>query len=373
MHPAHRPIQDPGPAAQSALARLLDANANRAAEGLRTLEDLARFALDDRERSTAAKALRHRLTAWLSTLETLGLGRGARLDARDAAGDAGASTGRPTPRSTPAHIAAAAADRAAQALRVVEETALACGASPAEPEAIRYATYDLAASIERSLLARAPQWRVCVLLTRSLCTHHEPMSVLRLAIEGGADCVQIREKDMTSRALLAHARAVVELCREAGVQAIVNDHAAIARLSGAHGVHVGRDDLSPADVRHVAGEHTLVGVSTTEPQEIAAAAAAGASYVGVGPMFATTTKHKDRIAGPPALERALSDIPLPHLAIGGISTGNIDELIGVGCRGVALSAAVCGATDPAAVCRTIVDKLNAKAARTPPKQESIAP
>ena len=201
---------------------------------------------------------------------------------------------------------------------------------------------------------RAPQWRLCVLITESLCTHLPWKEVARRSLEGGADCLQLREKSVEGGLLADRAEWLVRMARPFGASIIVNDRPDVALLAGAAGVHVGRHDLSVLQVRRIAGASLLVGVSTSSPEEAAAARAAGADYCGIGPMFPTTTKHKPIIAGPEALKACLA-LPgmLPHLAIGGITPDTIGPLLAAGVRGVAVSSCVCGSPDPAETCRRL--------------------
>jgi thiamine-phosphate pyrophosphorylase len=192
-----------------------------------------------------------------------------------------------------------------------------------------------------------------VLLTESLCAHHPWDRVAQLALEGGADCLQLREKNLDGGALLRRARVLLELAKPHGASVIINDRADIALAAGAHGVHLGQTDLSVSHVRVIAGRRLLIGVSTSNLEEARVAVRAGADYCGVGPMFPTTTKHKDVIVGPDYLKQYLAD-PLasrvPHLAIGGIDADRASTLLQVGCRGIAVSSAVCGHSNPRDAC-----------------------
>ncbi|MBK7404954.1 MAG: thiamine phosphate synthase [Phycisphaerales bacterium] len=340
------------------LPRLIDANANRAREGLRVLEDLARFVLADEDLCSRLKAVRHGLG---NALTSLPIDRGSLLAWRDTAGDVGTGVkgaGEGERAGLPA-IAAAAAGRLAEALRVIEEGAkgLRAPEAAAEVERLRYLAYDAAGQTERALgTGRARQWRLCVLITESLCTHHAWDRVAELAIEGWADCVQLREKTLDGAELVRRARRLVELAHPRGVSVIVNDRVDIALAAGADGVHVGQGDMAVRDVRRVAGNALLVGVSTSSVEQAREAAREGADYCGLGPMFPSTTKAKNRLAGPEYLREYLKDSAcarLPHLAISGITEKNIGELQAAGCRGVAVSSAVCGAPDPLAACRKL--------------------
>jgi len=201
------------------------------------------------------------------------------------------------------------------------------------------------------------QWRVCVLLTGRLCARPW-RDVLAAALEGGADCIQVREKELSTRELFERVRAVIDRARPAGAATVVNDRADVALACGADGVHVGQDDLSVRDVRRLAGERLLVGASTHSLQEARAAVESGADVCGVGAMFATGTKPGIAPGGAGYLRAYLSSFGgVPHLAIGGITVANVHELSAAGCRGVAVSGAVCGAPDPAAVVRALRSAL----------------
>jgi thiamine-phosphate pyrophosphorylase len=292
------------------------------------------------------------------------------LAARDAENDAGRDHKTPTElsRSGPHDIAAAAAARLTEALRSLEEAAKGQNADSRPFELLRFRAYEA----EKRLLlllptGRAPQWRLCVLISGSFCAGHTGgwLGVARAAIAGGADCIQLREKDLESREFLHRARALRTITTAHRCALIINDRPDIALLSGADGVHLGQADISVQDARRLVGFRLLIGLSTTNMEQARAAAqgapaSAGADYCGLGPMFPTATKDKPTIAGPAYLREYLAD-PLtsqrPHLAIGGITEGNIHELVAAGCRGIAVSSSVCASEDPERTCRALVHAL----------------
>ena len=356
------------------LARIVDANANRAREATRVLEDVARFALADAGLATEAKTLRHDLTAALSVLPSGWLGA-----SRDTPADVGTDvrTAAETERAGLPGVATAAGKRLGEALRVIEEMLKTIDPDAAGVvEGLRYRAYEL----ERGVLTRlgggvARQWSVCVLLTEALC-RRPWIDVLAAAIEGGADCIQVREKDMPGGDLARRVRQVVEAARPHGVAVIVNDRVDVALVAEADGVHVGREDLSVADVRRLAGRTLLVGASTHDQAEAAAAVEAGADYCGVGAMFASALKPDRAPAGPAYLRTFVERWPdVPHLAIGGITPDNVDALVTAGCRGVAVSTAVCAAEDPATVVRDLRGKLKPQASslKTPTERPALPP
>lgn len=340
----------------SDVLRILDANANRAREALRVMEEAARFLLNDADLTQAVKTLRHDLAAALS-------GACGLQAHRDTPGDVGTqiATDSEQTRASATEVVVAAGKRLSEALRAIEEYAKTLSQGPpnlaASVEQLRYRGYDLEKRLSAAMpTGRAPQWRVCVLLTGSLC-RLPWQDVLDQALNAGADCVQLREKDLGGAELLDRASHMAERCRAAGAASIVNDRPDAALLSGADGVHVGQTDLPVPAVRRLAGRRLLVGVSTSCLGEARAARAAGADYAGVGPMFATTTKHKPVLAGPEYLAAYLDDEALrglPHLAIGGIAPDNMAALVAAGVGGVAVSSAVCASQRPGEAVRRLL-------------------
>lgn len=353
------PDNQPPTTMDHGITRMVDAAANRAREALRVMEDTARFALNHAPLCALLKALRHDLQQSLAALTP---DRFQLLSARDTPGDVGTAISTPSEFSRnglPA-IIAAAASRLTESLRTLEECAKAANPSAARAlEQLRYRAYTHDQQLTAALGAydQRRQWRLCVLLTESLCAGRPWMAIAQAAIAGGADCLQLREKTLESRELLTRARALASLCRSNNVACIINDRIDIALLSGADGVHLGQHDLSLRDARRLCGSRLLIGVSTEHPDQARAAIEEGADYCGIGPMFPTNTKHKPRLAGPAYLGQYLADPALariPHLAIGGINPENVAQLTALGARGVAVSSAVCGAQDVEAACRAVL-------------------
>ena len=335
-----------------ATVRILDANLNRAREALRVMEEAARLALEDTALSSELKNVRHELSRALE-----GLRPGWLAANRDVEGDVGTSitTGDEATRAGLVDVVAAAGRRLGEALRVIEEASKTLDAAVArQVESIRYRGYE----IESALLARlgsgrGRQWRVCVLLTESLCAR--PWTeVLQGAIDGGADCIQVREPDLGGAALARRVEDVVRVARPASVSVVVNDRVDVAWAAGADGVHLGQGDLPVRAARRLVGRGLLVGVSTRSLDEAEAASIAGADYCGVGPMFKTKTKAVAEPVGPAYLEAFLERFPAtPHLAIGGIGPRNIGRLLERGVQGVAVCSAVCSAPRPDEVVKTL--------------------
>ena len=173
------------------------------------------------------------------------------------------------------------------------------------------------------------------------------------ALRGGATCVQLREKHLDETDLLAEAQQIGQLCRHYGVPFLLNDNVPLALRCGADGVHVGQGDMNAAAVRRLAGPGFIVGVSAHNVAEARQAVADGASYLGVGAAFATSTKADARPLSRETLRDICAAVELPVVAIGGITRANLLELSGCGVDGVALVSAIFAAQDIEAECRAL--------------------
>lgn len=339
------------------LERLVDANANRVREGLRTLEDLARFVMDAPEAARDLKGVRHEVTAAVDRL------LGPMSMVRDTAGDVGTtnSTAGELARPGLVSVAEAAGGRVAEGCRSLEEAAKVLDAGGRIATAIqsaRYAAYDLASEVVSALSRGRPAgWRVQVLLTESAC-RRPWREVLEAVIAGGADAIQVREKDLGPADLVERSKAVIDIARPAGVPVVVNDRADVAVAVAADGVHLGQGDLPVEAARRVVGGLALVGGSAHDLDEALRNHRAGCDYCGVGRFAASVTKP-DVAAGGPALVTAMSTgFPgWPQLVIGGIGPGNVDEVVAAGGVAIAVCEAACGADDPAAVVADLRNRL----------------
>ena len=179
-----------------------------------------------------------------------------------------------------------------------------------------------------------------------------------MAIEGGADTIQFRQKDGSTRELVESAQAVQAVCTEHGISLIVNDRADIALAVGAAGAHFGQDDLPIAIGRRVLPSGMIIGASARTEEKIFEAISAGADYIGFGPIYQTSSKPDAEL--PKGLEalRRMSDIAqCPVIAIGGIAAETAYEVICAGAHGIAVISAVCAAADPTAATRHLCDEI----------------
>lgn len=189
------------------------------------------------------------------------------------------------------------------------------------------------------------------------------VEIARLALAGGADVVQLRDKAMSGGKLLAAAREMAALAREAGALLIVNDRLDVALAAGADGVHLGQDDLPVAEARRLAPRGFIIGASVGSAGEARAAERDGADYVALSPVFGTASKDD---AGPGhglnALTGVKAAVTVPVVAIGGIGPDNLAEVIAAGADGIAVISAVVSQEDAEAAARRL-KRLIAEAKR----------
>jgi thiamine-phosphate pyrophosphorylase len=187
-----------------------------------------------------------------------------------------------------------------------------------------------------------------VILDREAARGRALAELLDAVLAGGGRLVQLRDKTLPMADLLPLARALRARCRAAGALFIVNDRADLALAVGADGLHVGQDDLPAAEARRLLPPPMRLGVSTHDPAQARQAVADGADYVAVGSMFPSATKAGFQLVGPDLVRRVRPEISLPLVAIGGITEGNVAEVMAAGADAVAVISAVCGAPDPKA-------------------------
>lgn len=190
-------------------------------------------------------------------------------------------------------------------------------------------------------------WRLYVITDYRLARGRPQDEIIRAVIEGGADVVQFREKELAGPRLLDAAKSAARTCRRAGVPLIVNDNLTLALAVEADGLHVGQQDLSASMVRQRLGPGRILGVSARTPDEAQRAIRDGADYLGVGPVH-EARKTKPDASVPIGLEglAAVCEVStVPVIAIGGIRADNAGDIIRAGAQGVAVISAVVSADD----------------------------
>ncbi len=329
------------------LARILDASANRAREGLRVVEDYVRFALDDPGLTRRLKEVRHRLAE-----AERGLDAALLVEARDTREDVGTHimTTSEQVRENPRAVLAANFKRIAEALRSLEEYSKLIDVWLAGRfEVLRYDLYTIEKMTMTAVAAhRALGDARLMVLVGGLPTLGDLTWVVEEAIAGGADVIQYREKALPDREWLRCAREVRIVTARARVPMICNDRVDLARLAGCDGVHLGQQDVSVRDARRILGGAAQIGVSTHDRAQLDAAILAGASYLGVGPVFPSATKEfsEPELAGLSFVQLAAESTALPWFAIGGIGEENVERVLEAGATRIAVSGAVVRAPSP---------------------------
>jgi thiamine-phosphate pyrophosphorylase len=346
---------------ERAVYRIIDANFNRAREAARVVEEFCRFALNSAALTERAKKLRHELSACIGKLDT-----GQLLSSRDTLGDVGAgkTVDKQLQRNELKDCFTAGCKRLTEALRTLTEVTSAIGGpdrSVAETlEKLRFEAYALEKDIVLfgELAEKFKRVGLYVIISSNL-----PADIISLAQKcaaGGADCVQLRAKNINDDSLFAVAVEFVKACKTAGVLNIINDRVDVAVAAGADGVHLGQNDLPVEQVRRLQLTPLIIGKSTHSPEQLHAACGEYPTYVSLGPVFPTITKPTAESVGLDYVRQAtkqLADTGIANVAIGGINADNVKEVLKAGANAIAVCSAITQAKDPTSACRTLKKKI----------------
>jgi thiamine-phosphate pyrophosphorylase len=186
----------------------------------------------------------------------------------------------------------------------------------------------------------------------------QSLDTVGAALSAGAGCIQVRVKTLNDRELLAFASEVVARCRAADAMCIVNDRVDIALASGADGAHLGAHDLPVTVARELAGDRLIIGGTARDPAMAVSLEAAGADYLGAGPIYVTTTKQGlPSPIGFDTLTAIVEAVSVPVIGISGVNATRVPEVLATGAHGVAVTAAITGTSDPAAATQELLDQL----------------
>ena len=346
------------PCTDTRVARLIDANLDRAREGLRVIEDWCRFGLDRQDLVIPLKDWRQQLGQLHADCY-----RKARSTATDAA--AGLSHPAQQTRTDSTRVLKANASRVQEALRVIEEFARTGDSALAQTAAsIRYALYDhevriLEACGQNQRRQRLERSRLCLITDPGRGeTSADMLNKVERALQAGVTLVQYRRKQGADALRLQEARQLAQLCKAHQAMLIINDRIDLALLVDADGVHLGQDDLPHEEARQLLGPEKLIGRSTHKLEQLLLAQEEGADYLGVGPVYATATKADRTPAGLDWVQQASGSATIPWYAIGGINNNNISEVLAAGSSRVAVVSAIMGADDPATASRQLLEQLS---------------
>ena len=340
---------------QPAVCRILDANLDRAREGLRIIEEWCRFGINNSQMTGECKQLRQELAGW-HTPELRA--------ARDTASDPGTELTHPQEeqRASISSLLQANFCRVEEALRVLEEYGkLYHSKMGGAFKQMRYRVYVL----ESRLLG----YQRYQLLLRSLLylvtsPSEALFAVVEAALQGGLTLVQYRDKNVDDDVRFESAHKLRQLCKQYDALFIINDRVDLALAVDADGVHLGQQDIPIAVARQLLGSQRLIGRSTTNPDEMQRAIQEGANYIGVGPVYETPTKVGKAAAGLDYVRYAAQHSSIPWFAIGGIDVNNVSDVISAGAERVAVVRSLMQAEQPTLLTQYFVSQLT----RTQPKR-----
>ncbi|MBO9997969.1 MAG: thiamine phosphate synthase [Cyanobacteria bacterium SID2] len=331
-----------------AVCRILDANLDRAREGLRIVEEWSRFGLNDPHLTENCKQMRQTLAGWHDPQLRA---------ARNTPGDPGTELTHPREerRENVEQVLQANLCRVEEALRVLEEygklyhpeLGSAC-------KQMRYQVYTL----ESCLIAYQQQQKLKQARLYFVTSPSDRLfEVVEGALQGGLSLVQYRDKTADDVTRLKTAQKLKQLCHRYGALLIVNDRVDLALAVEADGVHLGQQDVPVAFARQLLGSQRIVGRSTTNPEEMRRALDEGVDYIGVGPVYATPTKAGKPAAGLDYVRYAAEHCPVPWFAIGGIDMNNLSEVFAAGGERVAVVRAIANAEQPTLVAQYFLSQL----------------
>lgn len=322
------------------ILRILDANANRCAEGLRVVEEIARFAVVDQSLLVEIKEIRHAVRRGMDAFTS------ASYRFRDSREDIGrrCTTESEMSRGSMESIARANFARAEEALRVLEEFGKLVDTHVAEGfKAVRFELYE----IERAFFGQTnPHAKLpaapflYAILDRAVVAHADVAVTAASLVDGGVDILQYRAKGVRPGEQRADLLAIIPAAACRPVPVIVNDDPALAFETGAHGVHIGEHDAAPKEARRILGPDRIIGVTVHSVQDLERIDLDVVDYVAVGAIYASPTKPDVPVVGVEFLATVRDRLPCPVVAIGGIGETTIARVLDHGADGVALVSAL---------------------------------
>lgn len=335
------------------ISSILDANFGRLSEGLRVLEDMARFVLRHYGLTKKLKEMRHSLLAEsrpfeLEFLNSRGKDLGASLFAPDEA-----------KRKGFVDLVVANAKRAEESLRVLEEYfKFLKKENWRKFQDSRFLLYSIEKEIVSMFLRQEKTKKLFPLYIILDAKYRNPVELLKKVISGGAKAVQLRDKINNKRKILETALSLKKICQKSNVLFLVNDYVDIALAVDADGVHLGEDDLPIQEVRKILPFDKIIGFSVHNLKEAKKAEREGADYISIGAVYPTSTKEDAILVKPSLIKEIKSKVSLPIIAIGGINESNLDKVMKFGVDGVAVAKAVLDESSPKTAVKGILSKLN---------------
>ncbi len=343
---------DVAPITNPDVAQLIDANLDRAREGLRVIEEWCRYGINRKDLVITLKDWRQQLGV---------LHKESYKQARSTESDYGIGLGHPSQnyRENPKDVIAANSARAQEALRVLEEFARTTDPALAKCSSkIRYCLYELELTVlkatnSQKLLQKLEECKLC-LITRP----QENLSeVIEAALKAGVKMVQYRNKYDNDKEKLSQVKQIAKLSKKYDALFIINDRIDLALAVDADGVHLGQNDFSTKTARKLIGKDKLIGRSTHSLDEIKIAANDCCDYIGVGPVYSTKTKPDATPIGTEYFKQIKSIARLPWFAIGGINCANLSKVCSAGAERIAVMGEIMQANNPNAKSLELLNHL----------------
>ena len=196
-----------------------------------------------------------------------------------------------------------------------------------------------------------------VIADKKICKDKNIEKVVIQAIEGGAEMIQYRDKEASDREFLEVASVLQNICQRRKIAFIINDRVDIAAYLKPDGVHLGQDDLPLKIARKILGSSKIIGISTKNIEQAKEAEKHGADYVGIGPIFDTSTKQIEKPIGLEIIRQANEHLKIPFFPIGGINLENLDQVIQAGSKRIAVGSAVISANDVKTATKNLAEKI----------------
>ncbi len=340
------------PPIDQSVARLIDANLDRSREGLRVIEDWCRFGLNRKDLTMKIKDWRHQLASHHHEIYK---------NARSVATDQGALSNHPEQenRNLPNSIISANCARAQESLRVLEEFSRKSDPELSEIAAkIRYGIYQLEQTLLKLCKGKEKRQK---LNSCNICLITSPQKELNKSVTGalsaGLKMIQYRCKEGTDQEKLKQAKKLADICKSNDALFIINDRLDIALAVNADGVHLGQNDIPTEIARKLLGFEKLIGRSTHSLKQLQKAEEEGCDYIGIGPVYETTTKPTAKPIDFKSLIEVTNKTSLPYFAIGGINNSNLSEITSIGIKRIAVSNAIMHSKDPSLATKELIKKL----------------
>lgn len=320
------------------MKRIIDANLNRVSEGLRVVEEIARFILSDEKLTGELKLIRHDIHKFFDfKYDEL-------INSRDTINDIGCTIQNPDKKDSIDSIFKANFKRIEEALRVLNQYGEL-------DDSYRYRIYTIEKNMRGKLKLDFKKVflsdKILYLVTNSDNFDDDNIFLdkVALSLKSGVDIVQLREKNTTAKRFIELAKKIRDLTSHFNKAFIVNDRVDIAKITHADGVHLGQDDMDIKYAREILGENAIIGISTHCPDDAINAINKGADYIGVGPVFKTPTKPNKTPVGLEYVKWASKNVNIPFYAIGSINEDNVNEVVNSGAKRIAVIRAIMYSSD----------------------------